>query len=1001
MFKGFKPQGLQKIASKMGYAGRMEEFDNYLQQNPDKQREMITFEAKAQEMARGGAVVRMAVGGMPSYVNPITPPTDPNNPFGPVGAAVMSYGYNPKTNQYSISGGGGQSFPEGFESSMNYGDLYKKYPQIKGSFEAGVPASIPGGEYDPNDSFGNPMIGKPYDQPDTTFEDSMTPEPMGNVPIINSRDPVDFQKSELERVKSTLPPQSYDQEYRRLYGILPQNNMPQQQQPVRGQSPAQQQDRRANSLPDYEAFKKYQSTIPNGGSRIAASVIVPRRLEDGTVINFGNPIQAEDYDNYLKSIGKSPTTSVNQSITNLGSLPSDPRDPRGPITSPVDIADSREEFMDYFKLPNGDKFAYDRRTRMAVPPGAVGVSKDEYMQLPDKPTDYTSLQSSDFRQPSGGTTNEGYRENLNIQQPTGPNMATDTNIEDFSVQQALNPTLPQGGATVAADTPINQAQMVNPNTGQLSPTGASVPSATLATNQTSTAPTPTDAAQTNAALSNLQVASTVAPIQGAQGAVSQQAQLNAQQQAASSVSQLQSAQGVANVMQNPVQRQIQSGELVTGAANAQAASTFAEQIEAATATPSTQATTQGQLAGLTANFDASNPPAWAAGALRGIQAQMASRGLGASSMAAQAMVQGALESALPIAQADANTIASFEQANLSNRQQRAMLSAQQRATFIGQEFDQAFQSRVQNAAKIGDIANMNFTAEQNIALENSNAANTMNLTNLGNKQAMVIAEASALANLDLSNLNNRQQAAVQNAQSFMQMDMSNLNNTQQAEMFKAQSLVQSLFNDQAASNASNQFNATSQNQTDQFFANLATTVSNFNAEQGNAMSRYNSGEVNALAQFNSTMKNQREQFNSQNRLVIDQSNAQWRRQVATSDTATINRVNEINAKSLLDLSTGAYNNLWQGFRDDMEFSWKSADNAQERAKDITLRKMQDESSVAAAALTADAAFSSSVGSSVLGLATNNITGPAIGGVVESGANWLWDAGSSIIDSIFG
>jgi len=56
MFKGFKPQGMQKIASKMGYAGRMEEFDSYLQQNPDKQREMITYQGKAQEMARGGSV---------------------------------------------------------------------------------------------------------------------------------------------------------------------------------------------------------------------------------------------------------------------------------------------------------------------------------------------------------------------------------------------------------------------------------------------------------------------------------------------------------------------------------------------------------------------------------------------------------------------------------------------------------------------------------------------------------------------------------------------------------------------------------------------------------------------------------------------------------------------------------------------------------------------------------------------------------------------------------
>ena len=74
MFKGFKPQGLQKIASKMGYAGRMEEFDNYLEQNPEKQREMITYSAKAQEMARGGVVRKMAVGGQPTQSTPTYTP---------------------------------------------------------------------------------------------------------------------------------------------------------------------------------------------------------------------------------------------------------------------------------------------------------------------------------------------------------------------------------------------------------------------------------------------------------------------------------------------------------------------------------------------------------------------------------------------------------------------------------------------------------------------------------------------------------------------------------------------------------------------------------------------------------------------------------------------------------------------------------------------------------------------------------------------------------------
>jgi len=633
-------------------------------------------------------------------------------------------------------------------------------------------------------------------------------------------------------------------------------------------------------------------------------------------------------------------------------------------------------------------------TRMGYA-GSMEKFDDYLKQNPDKEREMIVYRSKAQEMAKGGVVKlqEG-GETTN----TATTTTAQPNIEDFSTQQALSPTLPVGGATVATDTPITTQQDVATTSGQV--TGEVKTAAPIqATVTQATAPTLTTAAQTEASQVSPEIKNATTTMQAAQGIVSQQAQVNPAQQNQSAVSNLQAAQGTATQLQNPVQRQIETNELITPSANAETASTYAEQIQAAEASPSTQATVQGQLASLTSNFDASNPPAWAAGTLRAVQAQMAQRGLGASSMAGQAMIQGALEAALPIAQADAQTIASFEQANLSNRQQRAMLAAQQRATFIGQEFDQAFQTRVQNSAKIADIANMNFTAEQQIALENSRAANTVGLANLSNNQAMVMAEASALSNLDMSNLSNRQQSAVQNAQSFLQMDMGNLNNNQQTAMFKAQTIAQSLFTDQAATNASRQFNATSQNQTDQFFANLQTQVSNFNAEQSNAMSRYNAGELNALEQFNTTMKNQREQFNAQNRLVIDQSNAQWRRQVATADTAAINRANELNAKALIDVSTGAYNNLWQGFRDDMEFAWKSGDNAQERAKDITLRKMQDESTVAAAALTAESDEAKALAKGVVNMATSNTAGSILNTAVSAGASWLFGKSNSL-SSIF-
>ena len=454
----------------------------------------------------------------------------------------------------------------------------------------------------------------------------------------------------------------------------------------------------------------------------------------------------------------------------------------------------------------------------------------------------------------------------------------------------------------------------------------------------------------------------------AEGTVSDDAQVTGQQQTETAVSTVDAAQGTALVMDNPVQRELQAGEIIEPAANAEKASKFTEQIQAATATPSDRATVKGQLDTLMADFEGGETPAWAAGALRNATAQMAARGLGASSMAGQALVQAAMESALPIASADAQTVAGFEIKNLSNRQERAMLSAQQRATFMGMEFDQAFQSRVANAAKVSDIANMNFTAEQQVALENSRAANTMNLSNLSNKQALTMAEASSLANLDMANLSNRQSAAVMNAQSFLAMDMTNLANQQQTEMFKAQTRTQSLFTDQAADNAAKQFNATSENQSDQFFANLKTQTSQFNTTQTNAMSQFNAGEENAVNKFNTEIVNQRDQFNAQNGLVIAQSNAVWRREIATAATAAVNRANEINAASVLDMSNQAYSNLWQEHADMMEWAWTSSDNERDRQNAVTLSNLAAGRERSQSEYAADVSSSSAIGDFVSKLA---------------------------------
>jgi len=254
-------------------------------------------------------------------------------------------------------------------------------------------------------------------------------------------------------------------------------------------------------------------------------------------------------------------------------------------------------------------------------------------------------------------------------------------------------------------------------------------------------------------------------------------------------------------------------------------------LEAQTATPSAEATVRGQLELLMDDFEDGTPP-WASGAMRQAMGIMQTRGLGASSMAGQAIVQAAMEAALPIAQQDAQTYATFELRNLDNRQQAAIFKAQQRIT--------------------------------------------------------------------------------------------------------------GLFTDQAAENASRQFNASSQNQTNQFLASLQENVSRFNAAQVNAVNEINVNAENAAKQFNTQLEDLRDRFNAQNSLVVAQANAQWRQNINTINTAEQNDANRDYVKTVNLLTTAALDQLWQRERDLMAFAFTGSESALDRELELLLHERRED-----------------------------------------------------------
>jgi len=291
------------------------------------------------------------------------------------------------------------------------------------------------------------------------------------------------------------------------------------------------------------------------------------------------------------------------------------------------------------------------------------------------------------------------------------------------------------------------------------------------------------------------------------------------------------------------------------------------------------ATVKGQLADLqqevTTALASGNPmPVWARGAAKATEAAMANRGMSASSMAAEALAEGIMNAAIPIAAKDAD----------------------------------------------------------------------------------------AYKQMIFQNLSNNQQAAITNAQAYLTMDMANLSNRQQTNLTNINTRQAFLLSDQAAANASYQFNATSQNQVNQFYDKLSTQISDQNAARVDAMNKFSESEKNkvtalnaqntiavneanakresAINQYNATLENNREQFNVQNQREIDQSNVVWRRALNTANTAAVNAANQTNAQNLLNISNWALSSAWQQWRDEASWINTASENSKNRSHNLAMAALE-------------------------------------------------------------
>ena len=425
--------------------------------------------------------------------------------------------------------------------------------------------------------------------------------------------------------------------------------------------------------------------------------------------------------------------------------------------------------------------------------------------------------------------------------------------------------------------------------------------------------------QVTAAQSQDQVQKQADQFKGATGQVSDKAQYDATtvDPTKSAVLDLEVAQGEAAQVDAPDKLRVGEGELLEGSAVNQ--SRIEEELAKTKA-----ASVKDELDDLMKDFEGGDTPTWAAGAMRNANAMLAARGLGASSAAGMAVIQAAMESALPIAKLDA-----------ANKQQMAIAKAEQRASFLGLEFDQEFETKVKNAARISEIANMNFNAEQTIALENARLTNTMDIANLDAKSAKTVADTAALASLERQNLSAVNQAAADNAQAFLDMDFKNLDNEQEASKVKFQEMANTIISDTNQKNVVAQTNMQEANDAEQFLVEMSVNVAKANQNQTNIMAAENARAENLMAEFNAEDDRMREEFNAENARLIETANAQYKQQVTTDETAAINAAYELEAKAANTLSKAAYDAIISEAKDMMYYAFTGEQSHLDRVNKIT------------------------------------------------------------------
>jgi hypothetical protein len=374
-------------------------------------------------------------------------------------------------------------------------------------------------------------------------------------------------------------------------------------------------------------------------------------------------------------------------------------------------------------------------------------------------------------------------------------------------------------------------------------------------------------------------------------------------------------------------------------------------IVAAVAELPEEALVSGQMDKLLEGLEDNKVPAWAKPAVDAVDSIMVQRGLQSSSVGRDSLFNAIIQSAFPIAQANAQALQTRAAQNLTNQQQSLIQENQIAADFLSKNaaFKQQMELANLNNEQQMKLANLsarnqteseNLSAEQQTDLANLNArmqtnllqaqlAEKMGVAQLNVDQQRAVQNAGMVANLDmaqfnadqqvelanskfmqtmtLTDFNAEQQAAMQNATALASLDMATVDQRTKVAAQNAQSFLQldmaNLSNEQQASMLEAQqiqqrvlSNQSFDNAAQQFNSTSENQLNQFMNNMEAQIRLQNTAQTNAMRQFNSNQELKADQINNANSIQIQQFNNQMEYQADQWNAANAQAVEQSNVE---------------------------------------------------------------------------------------------------------